>query len=41
MMKSKKSDTEKSNLIEESKKISIDEFIKRSEIINDSLNSQV
>ena len=32
-MKSKKSDTEKSNLIEESKKISIDEFIKRSEII--------
>ena len=40
-MKSKKSDTEKSNLIEESKKISIDEVIKRSEIINDSLNSQV
>ena len=41
MMKSRKSDTEKINLIEEGKKIGIDEVIKRNEIINNSLKSQI
>ena len=39
MMNSQRSDTEKNNLIEESKKIDINEVIKRNEIINDSLKS--
>ena len=38
MMSSQRSDTEKINLIEEGKKIGIIEVIKRSEIINNSLN---
>ena len=37
MMNSKRSDTEKTNLIEEGKKIGINEVIKRNEIINNSL----
>ena len=37
IMNSQGSDTEKFNLIEEGKKISINEVIKRSEIINNSL----
>ena len=41
MMKSRRSDTEKINLIEEGKKIGIDEVIKRNEIINNSLKSQI
>ena len=40
MMNSQRSDTEKNNLIEEGKKIEIDEVIKLSEIINNSLKSQ-
>ena len=39
MMNSQRSDTEKNNLIEESKKIDINEVIKRNEIINNSLKS--
>ena len=38
MMKSQRSDTEKINLIEEDKKIGIDEVIKRNQILNNSLN---
>ena len=37
MMNSQRSDTEKNNLIEEGKKIGINEVIKRNEIINNSL----
>ena len=33
--------TEKINLIEEGKKIGMDEVIKRNEIINDSFKSQI
>ena len=40
MINSQRSDTEKVNLIEESKKIGIDEVIKHNEIINKSLKSQ-
>ena len=36
-MNSQRGDAQKINLIEEGKKIGIDEVIKRSEIINDSL----
>ena len=41
MMKSPRSDTEKINLIEEGKKIGIDELIKRNEVISNSLKSQI
>ena len=41
MMNSQRSDTEKINLIEEGKKIGIDEVIKRNDIINNSLKSQI
>ena len=41
MMKSQRCDTEKVNLIEERKKISIHETVRRSEIINNSLKSQI
>ena len=41
MVKSQKSDTEKNNLIEEGKRISIDKTIKRNEIINNNLKSEV
>ena len=41
IMNSQRSDTEKINLIDESKKIGIDEAIKRKEIINNSLKSQI
>ena len=37
IINSQRSDIEKNNLIEEGKKISIDEVIKRNEIINNSL----
>ena len=37
MMNSQRSEVEKNNLIEEGKKIGINEFIKRNEIINKSL----
>ena len=37
MMNNQRSDTEKINLIEEGKKIGINEVIKRNEIINNSL----
>ena len=37
MMNSQRSDTEKINLIEEGKKIGINEVIKHNEIINNSL----
>ena len=37
MMNSQRSDTEKINLIEEGKKIGINEVIKRNEIVNNSL----
>ena len=37
MMNSHRSDTEKNNLIEEGKKLGINEVIKRNEIINTSL----
>ena len=37
MINSQRIDTEKINLIEEGKKIGIDEVIKRNEIINNSL----
>ena len=40
MINSQRSDTEKVNLIEESKKIGIDEVIKHNEIIKKSLKSQ-
>ena len=41
MMKSQRSDTKKTNLIEEGKTIGIDEIIKQNEIINNSLKSQI
>ena len=41
MMNSLRRDTEKINLIEEGKKIGIDQVIKRNEIINKSLKSQI
>ena len=41
MMNSQGGDTEKINLIEEGKKIGIDEIIKRNEIINISLMSKI
>ena len=41
MMKTQRSDTEKINLIEQSKKIGIDEIIKRNEIINNSLKFKI
>ena len=41
MMNSQRSDTEKINLIEEGKKIGIDQVIKCNEIINNSLKSQL
>ena len=41
MMNSQRSDTEKINLIEEGKKVSIDEVIKCNEIINNNLKSQI
>ena len=40
-MKSRRNDSEKNNLIEEGKKIGIDEIIKRNEITNNSLKSQI
>ena len=40
-MGSQKSDTEKINVIEEGKKIGIDEVIKRNEIINNGLKLQI
>ena len=40
-MNSQRSDTEKINLIEESKKLGIDEVIKSNEIINNILKSQI
>ena len=40
IMNSQRSDTEKINLIEDSKEIGIDEIIKRNEIINKILNSK-
>ena len=41
MMNGQRSDTEKNNLVEEGKKIDIDEVIKDNEIINKNLNSQI
>ena len=41
MMNSQRSDTEKINLIEEGKKIGINEVIKHNEIINNSLKPSV
>ena len=41
MMNSQRSDVEKISLIEEGKKISINEVIKRNEIINNSLKLQI
>ena len=41
MMESQRSDTGKYNLIEEGKKIGIDEAIRRNEIVNNSLKSQI
>ena len=41
MMNSQRSDAEKINLIEDGKKIGIDEVIKRNEISNNSLKSQI
>ena len=41
MMKSQRIDAKTNNLTEEGKKIGIDEVIKRNEIINDSLKSQI
>ena len=41
MMNSQRSETEKNYLIEEGKKIEIDEIIKRNEIINKSLKSKI
>ena len=37
MMNSQRSDAEKNNLIEEGKKIGINQIIKRNEVINNSL----
>ena len=41
MMSSQRSDTEKINLIEEGKKIGIDEVVRCNKIINNSLKSQI
>ena len=41
MMNSQRCDTEKISLIEEGKKIGIDEVVKRNEIINDSLKIKI
>ena len=41
MMNSQRSDTEKTNLIQEDKKIGIDEVIRHSEIVNKSLKSYI
>ena len=41
MMKSRRSDDEKINLIAEGKKLDMDEVIKRNEIINNSLKYQI
>ena len=41
MMNSKKSDSERINLIEEGKKIGINEVIKRNEVINNNLKYQI
>ena len=41
MMTSQRSDTEEINLIEEDKKIGIDEVIKHNEIINNKLKSNI
>ena len=41
MMDSQRGDTEKNNLIEEGKKLGIDEVIKHNENINNSLKSQL
>ena len=41
MMDSQRSDTEKNNVIEEGKKLGIDEVIKHNENINNSLKSQL
>ena len=41
MMNSQRSDTENINLFEEGKKIGIDEIIKHSELINNSLKSKI
>ena len=40
-MNSQRSHTEKNNLIEEGKKIDIDEIINRNETINNSLKSKI
>ena len=40
-MISQRSDSEKINLIEEGKKIGINEIIKRNEVINNSLKYQI
>ena len=40
-MNSERIDTEKINLIEEGKKISIEEIIKRNELIHNSLKSKI
>ena len=41
MMNSQKTDSKKINLIEEGKKIGINEVIKRNEIINNNLKYQI
>ena len=41
MMNSQRRDTEKINLIEVDKKVDINEVIKRNEITNNSLKSQI
>ena len=41
VMNSQRNDTEKTNLIEEGKKVDIDGVIKCNEIINNSLKSQI
>ena len=41
MINSQRSDTEKTNLIEEGKKIDIDEVVKHNEIINKILKLQI
>ena len=41
IMNSQRSDSEKTNLIKEGKKISINEVIKRNEVINNNLKYQI
>ena len=41
MIKSKRKDTKKNNLIEKGKRKGIDEVIRQNEIINNNLKSQV